>query len=122
MHGLIREANDAFYRAFESLDVERMKQVWSHSKKIQCVHPGQQPLYGFDSIMDSWQKIFAGTEYMEFKIKDEHILAGDGLAVVTNFEEITSAGQGVVHKSLVRATNVFVEESGSWLMVLHHAS
>ena len=36
----LRQANDAFYAAFSSLDIERMSDVWAHDPEVKCVHPG----------------------------------------------------------------------------------
>jgi len=36
----VREANDRFYRAFESLDLAEMDQIWAHGDEVACVHPG----------------------------------------------------------------------------------
>ena len=42
----VLEANAAFYRAFESLDVKRMEEVWLRAPYIKCVHPGWGLLVG----------------------------------------------------------------------------
>jgi hypothetical protein len=34
------EANREFYRAFESLDLEKMERVWMRDAAIVCIHPG----------------------------------------------------------------------------------
>ena len=36
----VREANDRFYRAFESLKLEAMEAAWAHDERVQCIHPG----------------------------------------------------------------------------------
>ena len=59
-------ANDAFYRAFESLDIDRMRAVWLNGASISCIHPGWGALVGWPAVMESWEQIFAGTLHMEF--------------------------------------------------------
>ena len=36
----IQEINIQFYKAFESLSLERMEEVWKRSDEVVCVHPG----------------------------------------------------------------------------------
>ena len=38
------EANENFYKAFNSRDLDAMKKVWSSNEKVTCVHPGWNPL------------------------------------------------------------------------------
>ena len=43
----VATANESFYRAFESLKIEAMEQVWSKDADIQCGHPGWRILRGW---------------------------------------------------------------------------
>ena len=36
----VTAANERFYRAFESLDIEQMAAVWVQDETAQVVHPG----------------------------------------------------------------------------------
>ena len=40
MEQTIQNINIGFYKAFESLSLERMEEVWKHSDDVVCVHPG----------------------------------------------------------------------------------
>src|SRR4051812_46558760 len=57
----VRDANRAFYEAFESLDAQRMEAVWVHSARAQCTHPGWRRLVGFSAVIASWRRIFENT-------------------------------------------------------------
>ena len=39
----IRAANQRFYDAFNTLDIDRMTDVWEPSDRALCVHPGWDP-------------------------------------------------------------------------------
>ncbi len=117
----IRAANQGFYRAFESLKLDRMEAVWLNAGGIKCIHPGWEPLFGWDDIMNSWQRIFRNTSYMEFDVQDEIMFFSGDLAVVSNLEVLTSAGAGGAAQGGIRATNVYRKHDGEWLMVIHHA-
>ena len=36
----IEGANARFYRAFESLDIKQMDEVWAREEYVTCIHPG----------------------------------------------------------------------------------
>lgn len=118
----ILEANLNFYRAFSSLRLDEMQAVWLRSPKIQCVHPGGTLLVGWDDVMKSWESIFSGTPRMDFELENQIVHAGTTLAMVCNHEVLTTEQNGRVVRGVVRATNVFTEYDGEWLMINHHAS
>jgi ketosteroid isomerase-like protein len=118
----VRRANLAFYRAFESLQLIQMEEVWLHSARVQCIHPGWRRLVGYAAVMSSWQRIFENTFEMSFDLTGVEIsLIGD-LAWVVCTENITSRTYDGVARSQVEATNVFERHEGRWRMVHHHGS
>lgn len=118
----IRRANREFYRAFESLSLERMQDVWLDTPGIKCVHPGWKPLFEWDPIMESWARIFENTGYMEFDVQDETIFVNNDLAVVSLFEVLSAVQGGQSMQGAVNATNVYLMRDGVWKMIVHHAS
>ena len=64
----LRAANDAFYAAFESLDLERMTRLWAQKTTITCIHPGWDLLIGHEAVMQSWRGIFEGTHAIHFRV------------------------------------------------------
>ena len=36
----VNKVNGEFYRAFESLAIERMDKLWKHNENVVCIHPG----------------------------------------------------------------------------------
>jgi hypothetical protein len=36
----IGESNTRFYKAFESLSIEKMEETWKHTDDTICIHPG----------------------------------------------------------------------------------
>jgi ketosteroid isomerase-like protein len=113
-------ANDAFYRAFESLEVDRMRALWLPSPTVVCVHPGWPALVGFSAVMESWEQIFAGTLAMKFALADVSIVVHGDVAWVVCVEEIDSRQADGRARARVQATNVFQRRDGSWWIVHHH--
>ena len=118
----VREANAGFYRAFESLDVERMEAVWLQVPHIVCIHPGWRPLSGWGPIMHSWERIFDSTFEMKFETSEIQLLVSGDVAIIVVQENLTQRGYDGIIRSTVLATNVFERAGGEWKMVLHHGS
>ncbi len=118
----VRLANDSFYRAFESLEAARMGEVWLHSARVQCTHPGWRRLVGFAAVMESWERIFENTFEMSFDLTAVEISVAGDVAWVVCTENITSRTYDGISRSQVEATNVFERHGGRWRMVVHHGS
>ena len=116
------EANARFYRAFESLDIEQMDQVWAHGDHVRCIHPGWCLLVGGDAVRQSWDAIFESSREMRFSIADVRPYGDADLGWVTCTENILSHARGQVAVTSLLATNVFERHRGEWLVIHHHAS
>jgi ketosteroid isomerase-like protein len=119
--GLI-EANQAFYKAFESLDIEQMENLWLRDPKIACIHPGWRRLTGWGPIMESWERIFDGVFEMKFELRELHLIVGADLGVVVTEENLTQRGYEGTMRMQVLATNIYERLGNKWLLVLHHGS
>ena len=120
--GDVEEANARFYRAFETLDIAEMDQVWVHGEQARCVHPGWPLLCGWDAVRASWQRIFDNTEEMRFTLSEVSVNVGGDLAWVTCTENIFSEVGERVSVTAILATNVFERTLDGWRMVHHHGS
>jgi ketosteroid isomerase-like protein len=121
-HDDIIEANRNFYRAFETLELEKMEEVWLRDQKIACIHPGWRKLSGWGPVMQSWEGIFNSAFEMKFEVRELEIFAADDLAVVITEENLTQRGYDGGARSQVIATNVFERIGQKWLMISHHGS
>ena len=118
----VYKANEAFYSAFESLDIKQMEKIWARASYIQCIHPGWGVLRGRENVVASWRRIFENTQEMLFMLTEVRIEIQDSLAWVTLCENITTrAGEEVV-AGVVLATNIFEKHNAQWLIIHHHGS
>lgn len=117
----VRRANERFYRAFESLDIDQMAALWVHDRRARCVHPGWEMLAGWTAIEQSWAAIFANTDYMRFVITDVAVRLYGHVAWVTCIENLTDASESR-ELSRILATNIYESDDGEWRIVHHHAS
>ena len=118
----VKAANQRFYDAFGALDIQQMDDVWESSDQALCVHPGWEPLTGWDTIRVSWAGIFDNATLMHFNIRYVNVAVHGGAAWVTCVEHISSVLQGRASNFGVLATNIFVQTSQGWKLSAHHAS
>ena len=118
----VLQGNAAFYRAFESLDLKRMEEVWLRVPYVKCVHPGWALLVGWGPVMESWQRIFANTVTMQFTLSHVHVEVVERLAWVVLREHVESEHRDGRVATQVQATNIFERHEGRWFLVHHHGS
>ncbi len=118
----VEDANARFYRAFESLDISQMDQVWSHTDSVRCIHPGWTLMAGWDAVRQSWEAMFRDSREMRFSISNVDIHVEGNLAWVTCSENILSDARGQIAVTTLLATNMFERRGGDWLMIHHHSS
>ena len=114
----VEAANRAFYEAFEAKDLDAMSDVWEHSDRVTCTHPGWATLRGWGRISASFYALFQG-QPPQFVLTQEHVEVVGDLAWVSVDENLLGAHGG----STVAATNLFSRtDEGVWKMVCHHGS
>jgi ketosteroid isomerase-like protein len=118
----IVKANEAFYRAFETLKIEEMEKVWAKNAEIQCGHPGWRVLRGWGPVMESWKRIFENTPSMQFTLSDVKVEVRGEVAWVTLYENLKSSIQGQDYSAAILTTNIFQKTPEGWRMILHHGS
>jgi ketosteroid isomerase-like protein len=120
--GAVREANEAFYRAVESLDIREMDPLWAKGEQVHCIHPGWSARSGWRQVRDSWVMIFNHTRVIRFAIDNVQVYLSGPFAWVVCIENIESDDGERWVESQVQATNLFENRDGRWLMVHHHGS
>ena len=118
----VLEVNTNFYRAFESLDIQRMAVVWARADHVRCVHPGWSLLSGWEAVKASWELIFSNTKEIRFTLTDVRVQIRGTTAWVVLTENLLSQVQQDVTATSILATNIYEKTNGIWQMVHHHAS
>jgi ketosteroid isomerase-like protein len=118
----VLEVNANFYRAFESLDIQRMAAVWARGDNIKCIHPGWSMLSGWEAVRASWEMIFSNTKEIRFTLTDVRVQIRGPLAWVVLTENLLSQVQQDVTATTLLSTNIYEKTSDIWQMVHHHAS
>jgi len=116
-----RDAERAFYAAFQQANLEEMMQVWADDDSIMCVHPMGPRLDGRAAVTRSWKQIFTSGAAMRFELSEVSCTQSGDLAVHCVYENIDH-GPGFGQRSLVLATNIYKSTERGWRMLLHHGS
>jgi ketosteroid isomerase-like protein len=112
-------ANRVFYAAFEALDLDAMSDLWEHSDRAACVHPGWGRLSGWGAISASFFALFQNGQRLQFILTNERVDVAGDTAWVSCDENILSEQVG----GTVAALNLFTrDDTGAWRMVVHHGS
>ena len=118
----VKVANEQFYRAFETLDIDRMSAVWSDDYEVTCIHPGWPLIRGRADVIKSWARIFDNTMVMQFTITEVAVHVENSWAWVVCTESLRSVVDGRVNEGKIEATNIWHKHSEQWLIVHHHGS
>ena len=122
----LEAANEAYYAAFESADLDAMEALWLDDPDTVCVHPGQPPVRGTGPIRRSWALVMANTPYIQFFLTDVQTSVRGGVGTVTCTENVLTAdentGPDAFGGTKAVATNVFVHGEEGWQLWIHHAS
>ena len=107
--------NRRFYDAFESQDMNAMSEIWEHSERVVCNHPGWARLRGWSAVAASWFAIFQNDQRLQFVLTDEEaVVVGDAAWVTIDENLIDHNVQGTVS-----AVNIFIRADGEWVMTAH---
>jgi uncharacterized protein (TIGR02246 family) len=116
-----RDAEQAFYDAFQRANADEMMQLWADDDAIVCVHPMGPRLCGRRAVAQSWEQIFANGTPMRFELAEVRCTVVGDLAVHCVHEKIQH-GPRLAQRSLVIATNIYQSGERGWRMIVHHAS
>ena len=109
----VLSANEAFYDAFGTADMQAMSAVWASKAPVTCIHPGWNPVSGRKEVLSSWKGIIDSPSRPTIEcVQSTADIYGD-TAVIYCYETL--------HGGYLLATNIFVMEDGAWRMVHHHA-
>ncbi|MDW0192212.1 MAG: nuclear transport factor 2 family protein [Nitrososphaeraceae archaeon] len=129
VHQAVEDSNIRFYKAFETLSIGKMGQVWKHSDDTICIHPGWEMFTSWTAIRESWLRIFENTKMIKFVITNIKIKAFQKIAIVVCLENIDSIIEdensirlGVIATNIFEKQNVNNKNNNEWLMVHHHGS
>jgi ketosteroid isomerase-like protein len=119
----VEAANQSFYKAFATENIDEMSQVWSHSSYVSAIHPISLDItVGWEGVKQTFVMVFGNYKNIVIVPKDIKVHVEGNVAWVMNHEEF-QAMQGDKKVTLTSAAiNIFVKTMGKWLMVHHQAT
>jgi ketosteroid isomerase-like protein len=116
----VLDANTAFYDAFEARDLDAMSDVWEHSDRVSCTHPGWSTLRGWGAVSGSFLVLFRSPGGLQFILTNVAAVVAGSVAWVTVDENLLGDQGG----GTVAALNLFARDGddGRWRMVVHQGS
>ena len=117
-------ANQAFYDAFEQRDLDAMSDLWEHSPRAACTHPGWATLRGWGAVSGSFFALFQGQASLQFVLTREEAHVEGIAAWVVCDENLLGdqGGQTVAALNLYLKTGPAASRHGGWKLVAHHGS
>jgi ketosteroid isomerase-like protein len=112
------DANQLFYDAFEARDLDAMSDLWEHSERAVCTHPGWSSLRGWAAIVASFTALFRNNQSLQFLLTEARGEVHGDTGWVTVDENLLGDQGGTT----VAALNLFVRDEGRWRLVVHHGS
>jgi hypothetical protein len=130
--GAVLQVNSAFYKAFSEKDAVEMERIWLKDNTSVCIHPSYNPLLGYRTVMESWERMFSSSDgsFQRNWMEPTNIrLTVRGATAIVTCEEQVYARRFVRGKrrqteliNRLLATNIFRKVAGKWYLNYHHAS
>ncbi len=112
----------AFYEAISSGDIEALMSLWAEQDDIVCIHPGSGRLVGLPAIRNSFETLFERGKLV-VKPTQVHALQSGNCVIHNLIEEVSGENDSEhEHEVYLQATNVYINTSRGWRIVLHHVS
>jgi hypothetical protein len=97
--------------------MDAMSELWEHSDRALCTHPGWGSLHGWGAIAASFFALFQSGERLQFILTAERAEVDGDLAWVSVDENILG-----IEAATVSALNLFARDGDRWRMAAHHGS
>jgi ketosteroid isomerase-like protein len=113
----VLRANRAFYEAFEAGDMDAMSDLWEHSDRVVCTHPGWRALHGWGAVAASFFALFQHATTQFILTGEAAEVVGDVAWVVVE-ENVLGPDAG----DAVATLNLFVRAPEGWRLVAHQGA
>ena len=119
----VEAANQSFYKAFSDKNISEMDKLWAHSSFVSTIHPDSNKIVtGWDGVKRGFEDVFKTYNKIMIISRNPKVHVEGNAAWTLNNEEFQGQLGDKTEKMTVTATNIFVKQSGKWLMAHHHAS
>ena len=115
-------AEEAFYEALESGEIEPLVQLWSEDEEVVCVHPNGSRATGLAAVRATFEEMLSSGG-IDIRVSDVHVQQTATMAVHHLTEHVAVNGeQGGSEIVQLAATNVYLKGPIGWQMILHQVT
>jgi len=116
------DTEQQFYEALQHGDLERLMDVWADEEEIAVIHPGGPRIVGPGAIRAAFAALFEQGRSVNATPETVRRLRAGDTAIHHVLERVLVPGPQGARHAWVIATNVYLNTSRGWRLVLHHAS
>jgi ketosteroid isomerase-like protein len=115
------EAEDAYYDALETGDLEALLGVWADDDKVACALPMTALVTGRSGVEKAYRDLLGALRKIDLEVHHlTWLKLGD--TAVHLLEEVVTDAPGDAKPPPVYATNVYTSTGNGWRLVLHQNS
>lgn len=115
-------AEEAFYEALESGEIEPLIQLWAEDEDVVCVHPNGSRATGLAAVRATFEEMLTSGG-IDIRVSDVHVQQTATMAVHHLTEHVAVSGeQGNSEVVQLAATNVYIKGPVGWQMILHQVT
>ena len=121
LEGTADDVEDAFYRALQNGDIDKLMACWADDDDIVCIHPGGPRVVGAIAIRATFEAMFSNGSIRAWpeRARKTQAVASAVHSVLEKVEMLAPSGP---QHAWVIATNVYHRTAQGWRLVVHHAS
>jgi ketosteroid isomerase-like protein len=118
----IRQADQLFLVALESLDAEKITECFSRSDEASLLFPGTDLARGPRAIRSAWEEIAQHTRFLRTMMKPVTVMRVGPLGWSFLSGSLVSTHGDETLTVDVYMTNIYRLESGGWKLLHHHSA
>jgi len=112
-----QEAEDAYYDALESGDLDALLNIWDDADDIVCALPLRPLVMGRPAVTAAWREVLDAMPAIDLQVRHLQWIQGEDLAI--HFAEELPEGPPGGPAMPVYAINVFRRGSDGWRLIAH---
>ncbi len=118
----IEEADETFFEALETLDVEEIMDCWAVEGPVSLLFPGVEDAVGRQMVEAAWEMVALHTSELKTMLEAQVVMRRGELGYSFLSGRILSTHGDEALTVEVYVTNIYKLEEGEWKMVHHHTT
>jgi len=111
-------AEDAFYDALETGQLDQVMAAWDPGDEIACLLPMQEMVRGRKAVQETFRRLFQAMGGLDIRVTHLHWAVWADTALHVVGEQLTDP-DGVAAGPPLYAVNVYRRREGRWALALH---